>query len=76
MKKAFSRLITFINHLLAYLVSTLVERWLSKHATTCLIYRLDSACDQKVGLSSDHCVVIGVDGTDKSIVITPREEAR
>ena len=31
MKKCFSRLITFINHLWRTLISTLVERWLSKH---------------------------------------------
>lgn len=31
MKHAFSRLITLINHLLANVISTFVERWLNKH---------------------------------------------
>ena len=31
MKHAFSRLITFINHLLANVLSTFVERWLNEH---------------------------------------------
>lgn len=38
MKKAFSRLITFINHLLAYLVSTLVKRWLNKSVIQIHVY--------------------------------------
>ena len=38
MKKAFSRLITFINHLLAYLVSTLVKRWLNNHVIEIHVY--------------------------------------
>lgn len=41
MKKAFSRLITFINHLLAYLVSTLVKRWLHKRVVISIIDRDD-----------------------------------
>lgn len=31
MKHAFSRLITFINHLFANVLSTFVERWLNRH---------------------------------------------
>ena len=41
MKHAFSRLITFINHLLANVVSTFVERWLRKNVAGYVIYRDD-----------------------------------
>lgn len=41
MKHAFSRLITFINHLLANVLSTFVERWLRKHVTGYIIIRND-----------------------------------
>lgn len=41
MKHAFSRLITFINHLLANVVSAFVERWLRKNVTGYIIYRDD-----------------------------------
>lgn len=39
MKECISRLITFINHLWRTFSSTLVERWLRKHATGYLIIR-------------------------------------
>ena len=41
MKHAFSRLITFINHLLANVLSTFVERWLRRHVTGYIIFRDD-----------------------------------
>ena len=70
MKKAFSRLITFINHLLAYLVSTLVERWLRKHVTSVrMISYTDSSTLELVGGS----VTLIVDDTGNSIVIDTKE---
>lgn len=71
MKKAFSRLITFINHLLAYLVSTLVERWLRKHVTSVrMISYTDSSTLELVGGS----VTLIVDDTGNSIVIDTKED--
>ena len=71
MKKAFSRLITFINHLLAYLVSTLVERWLRKHVTSVrIISYTDSSTLELVGGS----VALIVDDTGNSIVIDTKED--
>ena len=71
MKKAFSRLITFINHLLAYLVSTLVERWLRKHVTSVrIISYTDSSTLELVGGS----VTLIVDDTGNSIVIDTKED--
>ena len=71
MKKAFSRLITFINHLLAYLVSTLVERWLRKHVTSVrMISYTDSSTLELVGGS----VTLIIDDTGNSIVIDTMED--
>lgn len=71
MKKAFSRLITFINHLLAYLVSTLVERWLRKHVTSVrVISYTDSSTLELVGVG----VTLIVDDTGNSIVIDTKED--
>ena len=71
MKRAFSRLITFINHLLAYLVSTLVERWLRKHVTGVrIISYTDSSTLELVGGS----VTLIVDDTGNSIVIDTKED--
>lgn len=41
MKHAFSRLISFINHLLANVLSTFVEHWLRKNVTGYVIIRDD-----------------------------------
>lgn len=71
MKKAFSRLITFINHLLAYLVSTLVERWLRKHVTSVrMISYTDSSTLELVGGS----VTLIIDDTGNSIIIDTKED--
>lgn len=71
MKKAFSRLITLINHLLAYLVSTFVERWLRKHVTSVrMISYTDSSTLELVGGS----VTLIIDDTGNSIVIDTKED--
>lgn len=41
MKHAFSRLITYINHLLANVLSTFVEHWLRRYVTGYVIIRDD-----------------------------------
>lgn len=72
MKHAFSRLITFINHLLANVVSTFVERWLRKNVTGYVIYRNDEV------IMYNHlgakCII--VDDLTGKISLSTKEEIR
>ena len=67
MKHAFSRLITFINHLLANVLSTFVERWLRKHVTGYIIIRDDEVVTYNHISSRSICIddrtgkIIGID---------------
>lgn len=67
MKHAFSRLITFINHLLANVLSTFVERWLRKHVTGYIIIRDDEIMIYNHVGSRSICIddrtgkIIGID---------------
>lgn len=57
MKHAFSRLITFINHLFANVVSTFVERWLRKNVAGYVIFRDDEVVMYN-HLGNKHVVMI------------------
>lgn len=50
MRSAFSRLITFINHLLAYAFSTLVELWIRRYVSQVTI------CDDTVVIDKREVV--------------------
>lgn len=67
MKHAFSRLITYINHLLADVLSTFVERWLRKHVTGYIIIRDDEVMtynhigDRSICIDDRTGKIIGID---------------